>query len=599
MTYEKLNYLLDINSDNELEEQKLFIESLEDNLKKFISSTSNENNNFIKQNKINKNKVQYTPEKLIYSSPITILEGLESSGKTSFIESICKRLSNNEIQLSYINKVKIINLLSYIPHYEGGVFANLFINDLLDILDKNSNAKKKLNNYLSNFLAKSSSNNTNFNLNLINDLNKGINKPILFIIDNIEKININFEILLRVINKLSIVKNFSFLFIVDRSHNNAGAYYQNTNNELISKNYKELKSFVNLPIYKFKQDYTCVLKKYDLSFDMIFSLNYLFTSLAKSSMTQKDLDIFLTSNMGNNNHLNKYKLLVSLMKLLPEQRDYINNVISRNIESFLKNLEEIYELKRYYFTLSKEQTQRYSSLNSYKEDDYKYWNNSDIKNRLQDIFNKIIYIESDNWLSYYKKFTEVYKIVNESISNIEKEISTIEKQKSNVKVLKANRSCNDEKLFSITNVRVSDANFEISSPKSLNDKLINCVVEEINKIDSKVAELKSILTNLKNIQVNLKNYFDNIENNKKILPDHLNKMLKNINFADEISLLNKILNSKSPKSLWNSDSYKNIQKIESIKDIINNDNLECFDELLNLINNELRNYIIDNYDNLD
>lgn len=606
MLREKFAHSININYQNEYNEQKLFVSTLENDIKNYVLSTSRNNDIFKNSKQANKNKVYYLPEKFLFSSPVTLFEGYESSGKTTFMESICKRISNNEIKLSYINKVRTINLLNYVPHSSGDVLFNSFVSDLLDILDKNSNAKKYLLKYLSIIPDKTNSNKSNFDLDLISKINKEINKPILFIIDNIEKISSNVEILLRAINKLSIVSNFVFLFIVNYEY------------KVVSNIHKELEAFVNLPIYRFSQDYTCVLNKYGLNSELIDKLNIVFKENDESSIDLKSLDSFLTSNLLSNGQMNKYKLLCSIKTLsLNTSHNSCNiyDIIHENVDLFYKGLEELKGLKDYRLKISKDFIMDHLSLselscNHEQEDNAydsqreysEYWIGSDVKYELESDFNNIYDNQDkfDKWSKYKNELIKIQTKVISKISHIEDEISNIEKEISNKKILKFKKNkINKDEIFSITNVKVSSGNLEIQNPENLADELTNGTPDQIRETRDKLNSLKEILKKLNIIKNNFETYLNNIVDNTNTLPGRVKYMLENKNFKDDIIEFDRFLKNK-PKNVDDTDKcIKSLFKFKSFKEILETNNLSELENVIEFVRYNLADCIMEYYDNLD
>lgn len=602
MTYEKFYCSLNVAFNKELEEAELFIENLEHNLKKFISLSTKLNSKYINDKSKNGSNVKYIPEKITLSSPLTLFEGPKFSGKTTFMEFVCKNILDNKIQLSYINKVKIINLLNYFPCFQPDVFFNLFINDALDILDNNE-TKKSLLKYLSTSSEKNDTYKLNVNLDTIAKINKQINKPILFIIDNIEKIDSNLEAVLQAVNKLSVISNFAFLFIVNGNFNKFTTNYSNEKEKSISKSYKKLESFVNLPIYKFNQDYTCLLNKYDLDSSLIKNFNDMLIKNDDYLISLKELDVFLTNIVQDNNHLDKYKFLNSLYNMFPNAEKYISQIIVENNKLFSKGLEDLRKLKEYNLQTSMDLLEKYSCLDNLIEmdsDEEYYWENSKIKYDLERKFEDICskYYDDIKWIKYKEDLLVIDKTIVTLIEDISAEIKSNEKRISTNKVLKSKRNkISNENLYSPTFSDFDETNYEMTSSENLIDELAIGDPDEINDIKQKIAEDNVALNNLYFIKKNLDAYFSNIESKIKNLQNKIKQFLANKDFKDDISVLNEIfLDSKfKSKLLEKSSSYEDLLKFKSLEDILKDDDFKFFDELISFVNDKMRFYIMENY----
>lgn len=604
MIYEKFYYSLNVNFDNELDESKSFIKNLEHNLKKIISLSTEINNNLINKKLLRQSNIKYIPEKIIFSSPLTLFEGPKFSGKTTFMESICNNISDNKIRLSYINKIKIINLLNYFPFFQSDVSSNLLIDDILDVVD-NSEVKNSIYEYLSTFSEKDNINKLNISLDLITKINKQINKPVLFIVDNIEKIESNLEVILWTINRLSFINNFVFLFIVNGNFNKFTTDYSSEKEKSISKNYKKLESFVNLPIYKFNQDYTCLLNKYDLDSSLIKNLNDILVKNDDYVISLKELDAFLTSIIQNDNQLNKYKLLASFYNLFPWTRNQILDIIVDYRELFSKGLKNLKVSKDNRLSISKKIVNKLHNLNRLiyidKSSDFKKIKN---KNSFEEQFKKVFLDGSyDNkWAKYNNILLDVNKKIDLQIMSVKEEINSIQEQALNIKVLKSRKNkINNKNLYSTMFSDVDDADYEITSSENLLDQAAISNPEEVNKIKNKIKEKDTILKNINIIKENLNEYFNELKNNFNDAPIKIKQFLANKDFKDDISVLNKVfLDTKfRDKLLRGSNSYKELLKFRSLQEALCNSDSKMFDELIDFISSEMSNYIMDNYNKLN
>lgn len=144
---------------------------------------------------------------------------------------------------------------------------------------------------------------------------------------------------------------------------------------------------------------------------------------------------------------------------------------------------------------------------------------------------------------------------------------------------------------------MDETNYEITSSENLIDELVIGDPDEINNIKEKITSDNVILNNLEVIKKNLNLYFSNIENNTNDLPNKIKQFLGDKNFKDDINVLNKIFSDTKFKNklLENSSSYEELLKFKSLEAVLNDNDLQFFDELIIFVDNEMRYYIMDNY----
>lgn len=593
MSLKNLSYSINVNYNNQKYECKKFADVLDDSINKFISNANIEINKF-KQTKTQvKNKVYYIPEKVLNSAYLTLFEGPKSFGKTTFMESFCKYIVSGEIKLKYINKISMINLLNYLPSSKDSNFVNLFINGLLEVFEKNSNSKKSLLKYLNS----NSSLDKSIDIDQINKINKEVSKPILYIIDNIEKLGSNVDLVLGVINKLSVIKNFAFIFIVD------GELDDLTNSDhykkyLLSLSYphKQLNNLVNATTYAFRQDYTWVLNRYGFDDEYVDKLNKIIQSSA-IPFNLKSLNNYLTSLLGQNNSINKYKLLSvaqNISNICGHDDRWVRYEIDENITPFINKVNELFNNKGNVKEITRYFLSRHHDLNYDNYDSY--WNESNQKQELEFEFRSIFQNFDSNPIQ--SNVNKELKILEEHIDFIIKlfqgDNEGIYKKINNKRLIKTTiKDTTTEDLDTFIEINISNVEkLKIGNAVSLSDKSIVTNQEELDSYKIELAKNNRILEVIEKIKNEIEEYFKSIDSTLKQVIETKNSILSNNNYAEDISILNEFLEYiKQLNPILND--------IKSLEDIAKNDNYSKNSLLNELINDELVTFIRDKYLNLN
>lgn len=332
---------------NNLKEKCIFlIRNIEQNAKKYKEYIKNETKEFQKIKERSNNNVIFTPENLLNNSPITILDAPWGAGKTYFIESLCKYIMNKEISLDYIEKIIVVDSWRYsISRSIPNDFIFYLVDNLASTLNLKNKAKDKFFTFLNQVPLSIVNNAIGTSLKIkenqlkelhsdkiIDSLNKYINKTILVIVDNIERIGENGWEILKTIQRLAMLNNLIFLLPMNKA-------------KLVSEKLQhsewKIEKYINIPFYKFKQDYVGLLKKYGLSDDLLEDINNLLsTKIDEECLSIRELDKILSKRDIGDNFTNKYKSLIFFNEIWPLQNK-IKNIILKDIESFLTIIEDI------------------------------------------------------------------------------------------------------------------------------------------------------------------------------------------------------------------------------------------------------------------
>lgn len=337
---ENFSHQINIDVDNIKIECEKFLSNLIEDVKKFKEDF---NNYKIKFNSIKNKKsenienILYTPEAILNSSPITLINAPWGSGKTFFIESLCEYILTGEIKLKYINKIIVIDAWKYSA---STLIPNDFVNHLIDKLASGYKKRKKIKKTFYSFLNSVPLAIINNKLGIdikideknnlsvedsIDTLNKYINKPVLVVLDNIERIGSSWWDVIKIIQKLVVLENFIFLLPV---------YREKLQPEGDSE--WSIDKYVSIPIYNIKTNYDSVLKDY---FDKKYlqELKYILNiNINGECLNLRQLNNLLNKHFRNIVFSNKYEMLYKFKK-------YIWNPIDNTTGESLSLVDELIE----------------------------------------------------------------------------------------------------------------------------------------------------------------------------------------------------------------------------------------------------------------
>ncbi len=251
------------------------------------------------------------PEKLKYSSPITIFDAKWGMGKTYFFE----KLIENSILSTKINlkeygfeRIFLIDLWEYINNEE-------MINDIVfdvykKLVPKSVSMKKFIKNITSKglsiagvFLGNLFTNgNLGLSINLDNEINNDIEeikkdlkkiKPTIIVFDNLERLEHNSIEIIKLIQKISNIKNLLIILPMNKEQ----FYMNNISGE------SKIDKYITLGKYfEFKQDYSNILLNKGVNTNYIKLANILLKEEKKGHILSiRTLEKTINSKMINNN----------------------------------------------------------------------------------------------------------------------------------------------------------------------------------------------------------------------------------------------------------------------------------------------------------
>lgn len=535
---EKFSRDIVIDNNNLIDKCEFFIRDIEKNAEEYNEYIKIESDKFKELSK-NNDKVIFTPENLLNISPITILDAPWGAGKTFFIESLCKYVINAEIKLKYIKKIIVIDSWKYsISNAIPTDFIFYLVENLAITLKLKDDIKNLFINFL-NFTAISIVNKfigTSFKIDnkkledlhiddVINKLNNYIEEPILIIVDNIERIGENGWDILKTIQRLAMLNNLIFLLPMNKE--------KLVSEKLLNSEWK-IEKYVNIPFYIFKQDYTGLLKKYDINDKLIGIFNNLLsTQIDGECLSIRELDKILSKENINKNFNNKYQGLIFFKEIWPLE-DSIKKIITTDIELVLSKIEEIIN----YIDSFKDLFRSNGYYNIIELIKKHFEINIESPNILENReFLKKIKSDKKEIDHYCSCIYDIDKInfddfINKQIdykNNIEFEIEKNEKEikKINEKIEKLNEKIKDYNLNNIEKTVSNNSKFnkwqgelEIQQKALAEWNSKNCALT--NEVDTKTSNIEEIC--------NLKNNFNNF---RKIVNDKINTILQK--FKEDIS----------------------------------------------------------------
>lgn len=480
------------------------------------------NDNKIKGNSKIKDNVIFTPEKISIRSPLTILNAPWGTGKSFFIEYLCKMFITGKVKLEHIKKIIVIDAWKYstsecIPdELVAELFANLTNKMTREAKEKtllvarffyNTVARPWINRFAGIELDKVNEPNKDF-CKITNDIRGIIKDPTLIVLDNIERIGKNSWEIIKAIQKLTIIDNLIFLLPMNKDKLNNS--YGNQCGEW------SIEKYITIPLYNFEQDYKGVLRKYNFKENIIEILDSMLNvQIDGEQLTVRELDNILSKkNYLSGFDKNKYEGLFLFSKIW-KPNEFLNNCITKDIDLFRKSLSKVCEsyedisnflLKEWisifekmsfldifkseeeinkFNTMKKEWFTEYGFYASFGYDWIAEWNNF-IENLLN--ISKSIKTEKD-------KTDKELKLI---IDLIKKDKEELQREISRVADLQKSISDYNEGLI-VHNV---DTNKEYAANKTELDtqtKSIEVISGNINNLDHKYQELSKLTETCKEL----------------------------------------------------------------------------------------------------
>ncbi len=508
--------------------------------------------------KKNSNILEFmNPEKLRYSSPITIFDAKWGMGKTYFFEKLIENcILNNKINLKEygFERIFLIDLWEYINNEE-------MINDIVfDVYKKLVPKNISMKNFIKNITNKGLSfagvflgnlftnGNLGLSINLDNEINKDIEKikkdlkniePTIIVFDNLERLENNSIEIIKLIQKISNIKNLLIILPMNKEQ----FYMNNTSGE------SKIDKYITLGKYfEFKQDYSNILFNKGVNKNYIKLINILLKEEKNGHILSiRSLEKTIDSITINDNFKkSKYEGMKYLNDCLWECKKSIKNIFREDLNIIFNfvhdiiNLFEMWQVKnnslslnfnfKYFSNLCNNYGLHESIIN--KINSIYRFNNSNyqvsINNHLDVCFEQILYsnelmlliknidtfikklkekldeinvnkIECDKYIEAYKKdIQEIEKKINELNSSI----STIEKLGPNVKPNDINKKSRLKiKLqdFEATNKQKNEKIIEINSSIRKNieeQEEIHKIIENLNHFKNGINEFISLCENI-------------------------------------------------------------------------------------------------------
>ena len=412
--------------------QEFFLDKLNEHYLLYKEKWNSENKEWMefwknRNNKNKKNKKIINPENQFIRSPLTIIDAPWGAGKTFFVEQLVKQwdcILSDRTDIKFKN-IAVIDLWQYFYHNTDPVlqFTNLFYKNVIEFLCPRIKQKKflkfikklfipKFQNYKCLFWIFKNIKDVYGKTYLIDkkveSLIKKI-KPTIVVLDNIERLeNYSMEII-KIICLYSCFPNFMFVLPMNKSAfkiNN----FENKGESWIDK-------YVSLNVwFEYQQDYSQLLKKYNIDNEYIDELNKILNqpredeNNIKYVLTMRELEKILNkydfkNKYSNDFTKNRYKFFLMVNKFI-----WPNNVLSSEVDIFIElfkeiDLNEVTGIVNYSLI---------NSLNSYGNYDEK---------ELIEIRNKINFLLSEgnficiNFNCFEKMFFDIEKYLETKIKN--------------------------------------------------------------------------------------------------------------------------------------------------------------------------------------
>lgn len=490
------------------------------------------------------------PEKLKYSSPITIFDAKWGMGKTYFFE----KLIENSILSTKINlkeygfeRIFLIDLWEYINNEE---MINDIVFDVYKKLVPKSVSMKKIIKNITNkglsiagvFLGNLFTNgNLGLSINLDNEINKDIEeikkdlkkiKPTIIVFDNLERLENNSIEIIKLIQKISNIKNLLIILPMNKEQ----FYMNNISGE------SKIDKYITLGKYfEFKQDYSNILLNKGVNENYIKLANILLNEEKQGHVLSiRSLEKTINSKMINNNFKkSKYDGMKYLNDCLWECKNSIKDIFKEDLNNIcnfvtkIVNIFEEWQIKNNSFSMNfnfqhfSNQCKNYglsesiiyeiNSIYRFNNLDYQVRINSHLDVCLEQILksNKLKLL-IDNINIFIKeleknikeiiinkiKLEEDINIYQKDIQEIEKKINKLNSSISSIENLGYSAKPNDVDKKSGLKIKLQD--FEKTN-KQKNDKIseINLSIQEtIEKKD----EISKIIENLKHFKIRIEEF---------------------------------------------------------------------------------------------
>ncbi len=346
-------------------------------LKGNLVTKNEQKNDSVKKSKSvkekNKKRAHFTPEKVLIRSPITIIDAPWGTGKTYFIEEMGKMFLKGKEESFFFKKFVIIDTWKFC-NSEDVIYE--IIDELAKIFldDEERKEENKVIAFISWIIekiklnVKSLSGTIEFSSNLMNQLSVSYNyskfrgnkrenieidkierekekislvmenPPLTMIFfDNIERLGSYSWMIIKIIQKLSMINNLILIFPINKNKLHSLDYDgENENYEM------NIEKYIQLPFYILEQDYLGVLEKIKINKDYINIVNdILIESIDGFNMSvRKVLKTFKHLNIKEKFDEGKHKGLISLKEIwdpiVEINKNKIDELIIEDIRGFSK-----------------------------------------------------------------------------------------------------------------------------------------------------------------------------------------------------------------------------------------------------------------------
>lgn len=457
---------------------KFFLQNLENDYKEYIKNY--DLNLKVWKEFIQKkhDKVFFTPEFYNKKSPITLINSSWGNGKTYFIENLGKNISENK-EDSFFKNFVIIDLWNY---FESDDISYEVCKNLFDILassnDKFKNKWKWLKRKFINDILMPKINHK-FDTDIkIQNRNYDIFKKIKFdntiiVFDNLERIGESKWEVIKLIQKLSRIKNLVFILTMDVDKMNDD-----------SDNFENrIEKFIDMPTFILNPNCLSLLVNLGIEKEIAKKISLMFNShINKKSFSIRELKKIFEEHKiyEKSKKIGGLRTLIFLKNNFLESGDYffrwLNEKEIEIINDFFSNSFNIYKSFRDKYTLLFDNGSFSCFWNDFKNlinrvyEIEKKEHNSDIKNNVENIF---MNFSNDNIKKFYSS-KEIKKNLKDINSFVNENNEEILKRKKSLELLK----------------KSIEKEFKKNKKPIIKKKIdsVNTLLDELNEIQNKIGK---------------------------------------------------------------------------------------------------------------
>lgn len=312
--FNKINLTIN-NDDSDIKTYQYFLDTLYQEYNKFVSNKKIITKEWEEINKdLKELDGKFIPEELYYNSPKTIIDAPWGVGKTYFMEQLVKNIHNGKLDFSNFSRIYKIDAIQFFDGENGtsGIY-DFFVKKILKIDNVDSKKIRKWFNSHSHEFSigiggllsfsykisdkKQENKNEDF-FKVIEKYDEIIlsleNKPMIIFIDNIERIENDYWLIIREIHRFSRLQNMIIIFNI----NSKALKDKNENREWSMTKFIDIVGFtLETGLKKITDDNMIII---DETKDKIFKSMIDYSKITATNREYKNILIFHNENYHNN-----------------------------------------------------------------------------------------------------------------------------------------------------------------------------------------------------------------------------------------------------------------------------------------------------------